>query len=59
MEKIETILEEFDKWAETETATFGQGDAGDGYMEDYNIEFKELAFYDKLREKIKSMLQSL
>ena len=51
MREIEKKLMEFDKWAEEETATFDS----DG-EDEVNVSFKELVFYDKLRDKIRDLL---
>ncbi len=52
-------LEEFKKWCEETTATFGESCAfdEDEYPEEYNISFNELVFYDELVDKVKELLE--
>lgn len=56
MKTKEEKIVEFKKWCESNTATFGQSCDEDGYGEDYNIEWNDLAFYDELIKKVSELL---
>lgn len=48
-------LEIFEKWCKENVATFEPFEDG-GYMEERNVSWDELSFYDELVAKVKSLL---